>query len=265
MKDYYSILGVDKTATDGDIKTAYRRLAMKYHPDRNQGDKDSEEKFKEINEAYENLSNPDLKNNYDSQFMGNNEFAHGSRRTWTFTENNMGDFFEIFGHVFKDGNPGARFNQKRNHKVVTLTLEEAYVGKKVTIHNEVTFNIPAGVRSESRVFLNNTMYVINVLPHHKFKRSNDDLLVDISINCVEACLGILANLEHLDGSMIEFTIPAGIQHGQIVKLSKKGFKNPENDRYGDLLIRVSVKTLTDLSEEDKQLLEKLSHRKTLDI
>lgn len=265
MKDYYSILGIDKSASDEDIKKAYRRLAMKYHPDRNQGDKASEEKFKEINEAYEKLSNTDSKNEYDSQGMGNGGFAHGSRRTWTFTEDNMGDFFEIFGHVFKDGPPGARFNQKRTHKVVTLTLEEAYVGKTVTINNEITFNIPAGVRSEARVFLNNAMYVINVLPHHKFKRSNDDLLVDTSISGVEAMLGVLANLEHLDGSMIEFTIPAGIQHGQIVKLSKKGFKNPETDRYGDLLIRVSVKTLTDLSEEDRQLLEKLSHRKTLDI
>jgi curved DNA-binding protein len=265
MKDFYEILGVQKNASESDIKTAYRRMAMKYHPDRNPGDASAEEKFKEINQAYETLSNSQLKANYDAAQTNSGFFTHGSRKTWTFNENNLDDFYEIFGHAYKTGNTGTRYNEKRTTYTITLSLEDAYVGKQVRLNDGALINVPAGIRNGTKFVINNTIYLVNVLQHHKFKRSNDDLLVDVSITAIEAMLGIEAKIEHLDQTMIQFNIPSGIQNGQIVKLSKKGFKNPENDVYGDLLIRVSITIDRNLSTEHIELLKQLTHRSSIDI
>ena len=112
---------------------------------------------------------------------------------------------------------------------------------------------------------NGVIYVISVRHHNKFKRANDDMLVDIEINSIEAMLGITATLQHLDNSVLQFAIPPGINSGQIVKLSSKGMKNPETERYGDLLVRVSIKTLNSLSDEQKEFLKSMPRRETIDI
>lgn len=265
MKDFYEILGVQKNASESDIKTAYRRMAMKYHPDRNSGDPSAEEKFKEINQAYETLSNAQLKSNYDAAQNNSNFFTHGTRKTWSFNDNNLDEFYEIFGHAYKNGNTGFRYNEKRTTYTISLSLEDAYVGKQVRLNDGSLINVPAGIRNGTKFVINNTICVVNVLPHHKFKRSNDDLLVDVSITAIEAMLGVAANIEHLDQAVIQFNIPAGIQNAQIVKLSKKGFKNPENDVYGDLLIRIYITIDRNLPIEHIELLKQLTHRSSIDI
>ena len=91
------------------------------------------------------------------------------------------------------------------------------------------------------------------------------MLVDVEINAIEAMLGMEAVLEHIDNAKLQFKIPEGIQHGQIIKLSGKGMKNPEVERYGDLLVRISVRIPTGLSEESKKMIQTLHHRTTVNI
>ena len=132
-KDYYKILGVDKNASDKDIKSAYRKLAMKYHPDKNKGDKNAEERFKEISEAYDTLSDKSKREQYD-QYQ-NNPFGSGSFRQSSNGFNPQDIFNQFFGHgrnPFSDGNP---FEQQRHRNTENLNLKI-----RMTISFEESFN-----------------------------------------------------------------------------------------------------------------------------
>lgn len=264
-RDYYDVLGVSKDATEDDIKKAYRKLAMKHHPDRESGD---ESKFKEVSEAYETLGDATKKSQYDNR--GSN-FAHGSTYSGgNFSDGNIDleELFKSFGHQgapFADLFGGRRAQPRDALYLVNISLEDAYMGRDILVDARVSLTIPKGVRSGTRIHNNGKFYRIDVQPHHKFKRANDDLLVDIELNAIESMLGIDAVLDHLDGSQLQFSIPAGIQIGQIVKLSGKGMKNPETDRYGDLMVRINVAIPKDLSESEKIAIRALKHRSTINI
>lgn len=266
-QDYYEILGLAKSASDEEIKTAYRKLAMKYHPDRNQGNEaDAEIKFKEVKEAYETLSDPQRRTHY-------NNYGHGGPHgPDVFSQNgfNTGniDINEIFSSIF--GNNGFNFNggpqqHRQVIQIINITLNDAYMGKTFKLDQNTSINIPSGTRSGTKFFVNEKLYRIDIQHHPKFKRSNDDLLVDVEINSIEAILGIEATLEHMDNSRLQFKIPEGIQAGQIIKLGGKGMKNPETDRFGDMLVRISVSTPRLLTEEQKNILKTLNHRNSIDI
>lgn len=266
--DYYEILGVAKNSPEDEIKKAYRKLAMKYHPDRNaDDDKDAAEvKFKEIKEAYECLSDPSRKEQYDRH---GHSSAHTNAQQWN-QDVNADEFKEMFANMFGHNSPfGDIFGQQTQpqHKrhVVNMSLEDAYKGRVVQLQNGTSFNIPAGVRTGTRIFLDNAIYQINVQPHIKFKRANDDLLIDVEISAIEAMLSVDAQLDHLDDSKLQFTIPAGIQNGQVVRLANKGMKNPETNRFGDLMIRITVTTPRDLTEEQRAFLKTMQHRDLFNI
>jgi len=270
-RDYYEVLGLAKNASDDDIKKAYRKLAMKYHPDRNQGpeQKVAEEKFKEAKEAYETLSDAQKKATYD-QYGHNNPFQHGTgqtHRTWTFTDSG-GDFQEVFNRVFGDhGFEAFRQTQRgptKPRQVINISLEEAYSGKVIKLPN-ASVQLPAGVRSGARFFVESQIFEIVVRPHHKFRRSDDDLLVDLEINAIEAMLGVDTELEHLDRAILQFSIPAGIQTGQVIKLSGKGMKNPEFDRFGDLMVRVTVSVPKTLTDEQREFLKTMPRREKITL
>jgi len=267
-RDYYEVLGLTRGASDDDIKKAYRKLAMQYHPDRN-NDADkvvSEAKFKEVKEAYECLSDQQRKSVYDVH--GHQENT-GNRPgpQWTHTEVNINDLFKSMfaDHPNMDNIFGQQFRQQPKRNIINLTLEESYVGKSLRMPGGQTANLPAGVRDGTKFFVDSQIYQIAITPHAKFKRSNDDLLVDVDINAIEAMLGLSSILTHLDNVKLEFTIPAGIQHGQIVRLAAKGMKNPELNQSGDLLIRISVTTPRDLSDAQKALLKTFPQRELIHI
>lgn len=269
-RDYYEILGLPKNASEDDIKKAYRKLAMKYHPDRNQGDgaKEAEEKFKEAKEAYEALSDPQKKAEYDS-YGYNSNFAHG--RTYHNASYSHENIEDIINSMFTNGKfsfDEEMFVHKRASKPtlsINISLADAYTGKTVKLDSSTVINIPKGVRKGTKLYVNGKIYVIDVYQHQKFKRSNDDLLVDIDINAIEAMLGTEAVLEHLDNVKLQFTIPAGIQPGQVIRLSGKGMKNPEFDKHGDLLIRVNVTIPRGLNDAEKASLKTIVHRDSINI
>lgn len=265
-KDYYEVLGLAKNASDDEIKKSYRKLAMQYHPDRNQ-ESGAEDKFKEAKEAYETLSDPAKKIQYD-QFGHVSPNSHGNSKTWNFNNNDNVDFKELFKHMFNGQTIDESFNSYRQPRqqisVVTIPLSDAYKGITVTIDQKHTVNLPQGVRSGTKFSIDGKLFRVDVSPHNRFKRSNDDLLVDVEITAIEAMLGVESLLEHLDHAKLQFNIPAGIQNGQIIRLFSKGMKNPETDGIGDLLIRITV-TIPKLSDSDKEMLKKLSHRDIINI
>lgn len=266
-KDYYQVLGIDKTSSDEEIKRSYRKLAMKYHPDRNEGSTVTEEQFKEVKEAYEHLSDPDKRRQYD-QYGHEDPFMHAQQpryntNTWGSNISEQ-DFQDIFSSIF--GGAGSyRANANKQTYLVTITLAQAYSGTTVKVDNTTNLGIPKGVRNDTRLYLDNRIFKIHVQPDIKFKRTNDDLLVDISITAIEAMLGVSAILDHLDGSKLQFTIPWGIQVGQVVRLISKGMKNPENDRFGDLLIRVNITIPKTLTTQELAAIQSINHRPTINI
>jgi DnaJ-class molecular chaperone len=272
-QDYYEILGVTKSATDEDIKKSYRRLASKYHPDKFPGDNSperdrAEETFKKINEAYDTLGNPEKRVLYNNGGASGNPF---------FTQHTAGasaaEFRDIFDDLLKSGTfTGFKFEQdpsthraRPNTQIVLISLEDAFLGKSIRVLPGTTIKVPAGVRSGTKFYGDGKFFQVDIQPHFKFKRANDDLLIDVQINAIEAILGVDTVLDHLDGSQFEFKIPAGIQPGQIVKLTSKGMKNPETDRMGDMLVRLSITIPRSLSDADKAILKNLVHRESIKI
>lgn len=262
-RDYYDVLGVPKTATEDDIKKSYRKLAMKYHPDRNQGDKASEEKFKEAKEAYEVLSDSQKRAAYDN--------PHSGFERNTYTQHDAEVFKSMFEQAFH--NKGFNFDDIFAHSSasskptlsVNISLADAYTGKQIRVDSGTVLNIPKGIRSGTKLFVNNKLYRIDVAKHHKFQRANDDLLVDVEISAIEAILGANAVLEHLDSAMLQFSIPAGIQPGQIIRLAGKGLRNPEIDKIGDLMVRINIKIPKGLSETEIASLKSITHRDSINI
>ena len=265
-RDYYEILGVAKSADDAAIKKAYRSLASKHHPDKG-GDT---AKFQELQEAYDNLSDAQKREAYNmhghnppQQNAGGPQWAHHTGGI------HPDQFREMFGGMFGAGHPfgdifGNAQPQRQRH-IINMSLEDAYKGKQLRLPAGISINIPAGVRPGTKFHHDNAIYEVQIHPHAKFKRANDDLLVDVEINAIEAMLSVEALLDHLDGSKLQFTIPAGIQNGQVVRLGSKGMKNPENDRFGDLMIRITVTTPKTLTDAEIAFLKTMQHRESFNI
>ena len=266
-RDYYEILGVAKTADDAEIKKAYRSLASKHHPDKG-GDT---AKFQELQEAYDNLSDAQKREAYNMHGHNAPQQHAGGPQTWSYNSASgisPDQFKEMFGGMFGNHPFADIFGNtqpQRQRHVINMSLEDAYKGKQLRLPAGIAINIPAGVRPGTKFHHDNAIYEVQIQPHAKFKRANDDLLVDVEISAIEAMLSVDALLDHLDGSKLQFTIPAGIQNGQVVRLGNKGMKNPENDRFGDLMIRITVTTPKNLTDAEKTFLKTMKHRESFNI
>lgn len=257
-KDYFSILGVKRDANADEIKKAYRSLAQKYHPDRNTAP-GAEEKFKEIKEAYEHLSNPSTAQNTHS--------ASGFH-SWSQQSSAEAAFNDIFADFLrKDFKFHEPEKKKADNFSVNISLEDAYTGNTISLNNKDTITIPKGVRTGTRLYQDNKFYTITVAPHPKYKRTDDDLLVDTTITMLEAMFGVEATIGHISGLNFQFDIPSGINPGQIVRLAGKGMMNPETSKYGDLMVRISITTpsMSFFNDTQKAALENMPHRKSFTI
>ena len=290
-RDYYEILGVSKNASDDEIKKAYRKLAIKYHPDKNPGDKEAENKFKEINEAHDVLSDKQKRARYD-QFghagvggAGGNPFAGGGNPFGGFNYNGQsfnfdfggGGFDDILGSLFGFGGPRRPRRGADYQTSVTLTFEEAIFGTNKTISAEgkdIKIKIPAGIDDGMSIRLagkggpapesggeKGDLYVrVRVKPHKNLTREGAIILSEEKISMVDAALGCEIEVETVDGS-ITMKVPAGTQSGTPFKLSGHGVPFRSDGDRGPHIVTIIVETPKNLSRRQKELLEEFKNTK----
>jgi curved DNA-binding protein len=294
-KDYYKILGIDRKASEEEIRKAYRDLAKQHHPDRNPDNKQAEERFKEINEAYQVLSDPQKRSVYDrlgsdysnwqrrgapgdfnwDEYVGG--FPGGARVNYEDLEEMLGgaggggfsDFFRtIFGMREEQA---ARARPQGYQQALDITMEEAYKGTTRILQNngkQKQVRIPAGVRTGSKVRVagggpNGTdLYlIVDVREDGRFERRGNDLHTTATVNVFTAILGGEADVETLDGR-IKLNVPPGTQPEQVFRLAGRGMPNVKNpDQKGDLYVRLKVQIPKYLSAKQRELLDEASRLK----
>lgn len=285
FKDYYKILGLETSkVTPEEIKVAYREQAKKYHPDVNIGDKRSEERFKDINEAYKLLSQPQTKRKYDRQW--NNYIGRRKAKEDNQTEKEKMSN-EIFSMFFGSEEKETKTETKKAKKVpvkgenieteINISIEEAYYGseKRISLRaidgkmKTFSIKVPSGIRNNEKVRLigqgksginggkNGDLFIrINIKNDSKFKISGNDLITDLYLSPWEAALGTRVSLDGID-EKVSLYIPPGIQSGEKIKIPQKGYKDGKGGR-GDLVAEVKTVVPRKLAENEKELFERLS-------
>lgn len=257
MKDYYKVLGLEKTATAEDIKNAYRRLAKKYHPDVST-EENATELFQELQEAYSVLKDPTKKEQYD---LGGN--PHSRDRVHQYYHASSRDPFVNIHDLF-EALRGQQPRQRQTIYQVAISLEEAFRGTLRTI-NGTAFRIPPGLRTGNRLTVENFLVDVVVVPHERFKRAGDDLLLHATVSAPEAMVGTKLKVAHIDGTTLICDLPAGTQPGQVMRLKGKGMPNPEVAAIGDLLIQVTITIPTLLTDEQKERIMSLAPRPEINV
>lgn len=273
-RDFYEVLGVNKTASASEIKAAYRKMALKYHPDKNKA-ADAESKFKEINEAYQILSDSQKRKNYD-QFghaafdpasgMGGAGGPFGGTQqgpfTWTYTQGggdqnmdfDFGDPFEIFEQFFGGGFGRAR----RPRYGITIEFMEAVKGveKQVEIEGQKkTVKIPAGANDGTRIRFDDFDVTLEVKPHKLFKRDGYDIFLVEKISLSTALLGGNIDIPTLREEKLKLKIRPGTESHSLIRLRGEGVSRLRGRGQGDLYVRIVVDMPDKLTREQKKLVE----------
>lgn len=285
FKDYYEILGVDRNATDAEIKKAYRKLARQYHPDINPGNKEAEARFKDINEAYEVLSDQEKRAKYD-------RFGRDWQRYQDMSDVGdfgvggfgAGDFADIFETLFGGGRVGRggvtyRMKGQDIEKSIDITLEEAFSGTQHTLQiqspggslRSITVKIPPGVDNGSRIRIagegapgigggprGDLYLLVNVLPHPRFERRGDDLYTRVSVDLYTMLLGGEVKVPAMGGRTVTLKVPAGTQNGKVIRVSGQGMPRlRDTQTRGDMYVTLEVSLPTSLSPRERELFEQL--------
>lgn len=288
FKDYYKILGLNNSKVSLDeIKLAYREQAKKYHPDVNVGNKLSEERFKDINEAYRVLSSPASKRKYDR--MWNN---HVGKSNIKYEESKRGsssifsDFFNMFFGELNDDKIESGNSKRKNKKQpvkgedvetsIDISIEDAFYGSKKQISlrtiegkmKKFEVKIPAGIRESEKVRLlgqgklgsnggkNGDLFInIHIKDDERFKIKGYDLYTDLLLTPWEAALGTRANVKGIDDEASVY-IPQGIQSGERITIPNKGYKDAKGGR-GNLIAQVKVMVPKKLSDDEKEIYTRL--------
>ena len=292
-KDYYATLGVSQTASDADIKKAYRKLAQKHHPDSNPGDPKAEARFKEISQAFDVLKDQEKRRQYDqvremlragySPFVG--PAGSGTRRIRIEDLGDLSDLFggesggadDLFSRLFGGGRSGGRARNGADLETqVRLSFEEALRGTTVTLKvrdsstgqsRDVKARIPPGVRDGARIRLagkggpgsqggaaGDLFVKVEVEPHKIFGRKEGNLTLKLPVTFTEAALGAEVEVPTLDGQPVRLKIPSGTPSGKTFRVRGRG--GGANGSSGDLLVTIEVAVPSKLSRESKELLRK---------
>lgn len=281
-KDYYQILGVTKSASADEIKKAYRKLALQFHPDKNKT-KEADLKFKEVTKAYEVLSDSQKKQTYDQ--FGAAAFEQGGPGgqgaggpfgggfgqqggqygpfTYSYTSNDgspdfggFSDPFDIFEQFFGGASP---FGRRQQREVYSLKIDfmEAVRGtqKKVDLGGKIqTIKIPAGVDDGSRIRFGDADVIINVVPDKRFKREGYDVVTEEELSFAEVALGTEINVETVEGK-VKLKIPQGTQPGTVIRLGGKGITHVRGSGKGSHYVRIKVIIPKNLTGKQKEILE----------
>lgn len=282
-KNYYKILELKSDrVTDEEIKNAYRRLAKKYHPDINPGDEVANEKFKDVNEAYQVLGDEASKKKYDrihNIYRVKDSFEDTKEKL------NYNGVSEMIGMVFGKKEQDKHENRNKNIPIggedleskIDITLEEAFYGteKKLAFRTiegkmkSISVKIPRGIRSGEKIRIAKQgkpgknggeagdLYIkVEIMKNELFETKGSDIYMNLKLSPWEAALGCEVNVKSIDSSIL-INVPSGIQTGEKLRVANSGFWNVNGTR-GDLLLNVQVMVPKDLSESEKLLFEKLS-------
>ncbi|MEM7757994.1 MAG: J domain-containing protein [Cyanobacteria bacterium P01_G01_bin.67] len=281
VRNYYEMLGVNKNASSSEIKKAYRTLAIRYHPDRNLGNKAAEEKFKDINEAYEVLSDQTRRVQYDqslssksfmdkagfSNFGRNN--SNGAKARGNTAERTR---MRVDNQDFRPGTTKrervvrSRALRRDIEAKLTLGLNEAYRGgsRKIRLEDgrSLEVDMPPGMFNGQRIRLKGQgidggdLYLkITVARHPFFEIQGENIYCQIPVTPTEAILGSAIEVPTIDG-LVKVTVPQGVRSGQRLRLANKGYFNKSGDR-GDQLVEIQIIAPKDITPEEKELYEKL--------
>ena len=294
-KDYYKVLGVDRSAKQDEIKKAYRKLAVKYHPDKNPGDKAAEEKFKEISEAYQVLGNEESRKKYDElganwkQYENMNyggQGFQGFEGFQGFGDSGFSDFFDAFfggnggGFDFENisfGSSGGRRSRTRAMKgqdmtaSIDLTLREAYNGSQriINIGNEtIKISIKPGVKSGQTLRVKgkggkgvnggengDLMLKINIMQDPVYQRDGDDLTRTVNIDVYTAILGGKIEIDTMKGN-VSVPIKPQTQNNSMLRLKGLGMPHYGKEGAGALLLKIQIVLPNHFSDKELEFIKK---------
>lgn len=276
MSDYYEILGVSKDSSFEEIKAAYRKLAVQYHPDKHHGNKEYEEKFKKINEAYDTLKDETKRHQYDNKdsfsFEGFNPFGNGpSGFPFGVDIEEM-----LFGRKRRPMNPDINVQYQ-------ISAKDAYTGVERMVHinnKALKIKIPKGITTGRVLKLKEkgeqpnkslppgdiNIHIV-VIPSeevlhddkkYKYYIDNHDLKMMLDISVFDALLGCEKIIPHFNGKKLKVKIPSCVKFDQVLKIKSEGMPILNTDSYGDLYILVKIDMPTELTEKQKQTLYEIS-------
>lgn len=289
--DYYQVLGLKKGASDKEIKSAYRKLARKYHPDLNQNDAEAKKKFQQINEANEVLSDPVKRKKYDQYGKDwkhseayekartqERQYAGGGDTSFSgdFSDENFSDFFEsMFGGSRRSSGNRIKYRGQDYNGEIQLSFREAYTTQQRTLTvngKNIRITIPAGIENGQTIRIkghggegmnggpNGDLYIaIQVTPDPKYKREGSDLFMNIDLDLFTAILGGTITVETLSGQ-VKVPVKPETQNGTKIRLKGKGFPVYKKEgTFGDLYITYTIKIPVNLNERQKELFKELSN------
>lgn len=285
-RDYYEILGVSKNATEAEMKSAYRKLARLHHPDVDKTP-GAEQRFKEVSEAYQVLSDPQKRKAYDS--FGHSAFENGGRGnpfagggfnpfggastgnpfggfSYNFSSGDFEDPFSLFESIF-GGNLGEMFRSRPTFRM-NLTFDEAIRGATKEIEIEIpgtrnkpakrekmTIKVPAGVEDGTKMRFAEIDIIFRVQSSLEFTREGSDIYTEISLTIPQIVLGDVVNVKTIDG-LVKVKIPEGTNPGSLVRIRDKGVPSLRGGR-GDHFVKIRLEVPKKLSHKEKELYEQL--------
>ena len=297
MEDYYKTLELSESASQDEIKSAYRRLAKKHHPDLNKGNPGSEALFKQINEANDTLSDPQKRAAYDQQRKfaqggpGGNPFAQtfgGGFPGADFHFNFGGGqhFDDIINQFFGQGFGRQHIQRNRDYQFnLNISLEDAFTGRTMPIafevngqHTNVNVSIPAGVDHGAKLRFQGhgdrsipnqppgDLYVTVIINEHAtFNRNGPHLHTNVKVDAISIMLGLQHELKSIDGTMLNVNIPAGTQSNATLRVQGHGMQVHNNARQrGDLFIHIEIEVPNNLSPQQQDLLREIQKQRSGD-